>query len=135
MLESLLPVVIGIVSGAFGYWFSTFFMQPILRYRDIKNQVLKDFIYYAQVVNVEGLDDGMQALFRERVLANRRSSAMLSAAIEELPKLYKFYLNYKGYHPKEAARHLIGYSNTTDYSAAHKKEDAIRNHLGLPKDP
>jgi len=41
------------------------------------------------------------------------------------------YLRQKGYRPEEAARHLIGFSNTTEYDAADKKENAIRRHLGL----
>jgi hypothetical protein len=130
---TLWAMLIGIVAGALGYWFTTFYMQPILRFRDLRNQVLMDFIYYAQVVNVKNLNDDMQALFRERVLANRRASAQLSAAIQDLPRLYLFYLKRRGLAPKKAAIHLIGYSNTTDYEDAHKLEDAIRRKLGLPE--
>ena len=122
-----------IAGGALGYWFTTFIMQPIMRYRDLKNQILMDFIYYAQVINAEGLNDDMKALFRERVLENRRSSAQLRAAILLLPRPYLSYLRHKGHRPEEAARHLIGYSNTTEYEAAHKAEDAIRIWLGLPR--
>ncbi len=129
----LLSALIGILAGALSYWFTTFSMQPILKYRDIRNQILMDFIYYAQVINVEDLNEEMQTLYRQRILSNRRSSAQLSAAIQDLPKWYLFYLRHKGNCPKEAARHLIGYSNTTDYEAAHKKEDAIKRMLGLPK--
>ena len=84
----LLSAIIGIIAGAFGYWFTTFNMQPILRFRNIRNQILMDFIYYAQVINAEGLNDRMKALYEERILANRRSSAQLSAAIQELPSWY-----------------------------------------------
>ena len=130
----LLSALIGIVAGAFGYWFATFNMQPILRYRNLRNQVLTDFIYYAQVINAKGLNDEMQSLHRERILANRRTSSQLTAAIQDLPKLYLFYLNSKGYRPEVAAQHLIGYSNTTEYEQAHKVEGAIRRKLGLPKE-
>lgn len=123
--------LVGIVAGAIGYWFTTFSMQPILRFRDIRNQVLMDFIYYAQVVNADGLNDEMQALFRERCLANRKTSALLSAAILDLPQWYLRYLECKGITPEVAAKHLIGYSNTTDYEQARKVEDAIRRKLGL----
>jgi hypothetical protein len=44
-----------------------------------------DFIYYAQVVNADGLNDEMKTLYRERVLANRKSSAQLTVAILDLP--------------------------------------------------
>ena len=131
---NLLSALIGIVAGALGYWFTTFSMQPILRFRDIRNQVLMDFIYYAQVINAEGLNEEMQTLYRQRILANRRSSAQLSAAIQDLPQWYLSFLRRKGHRPEEAGRHLIGYSNNTDYEIAYKLEDAIRRKLGLPKE-
>jgi len=131
---NLWAVLIGIVAGALGYWFTTFSMQPILRFRDFRNQVLMDFIYYAQVINANGLNDKMKALYQERVLANRKASAQLSAAIQDLPHWYLAFLRHKGHRPEEAARHLISYSNNTEYEEAHKLEDAIRRKLGLPKE-
>ena len=130
---NLWAVLIGIVAGALGYWFTTFSMQPILRFRDFRNQVLMDFIYYAQVINADDLNDEMKALYQERVLANRKASAQLSAAILDLPWWYLLYIKVKGLAPKEAARYLIGYSNNTDYDKAYKIEAAIRSKLGLPK--
>ena len=128
----LQAVLIGIVSGSVGYWFSTFSVQPVLRYRNIRNQVLIDFVYFAQVVNAEGLNDEMQKLYRKRILANRKSSAELNAAIVELPFWYRAFLKIKKLNPIQAARHLIGYSNTTDYEQSHKLENSIRKNLGLP---
>ena len=125
-------MLIGLVAGAFGYWFTTFQMQPILRFRNLRNQVLMDFIYYAQVINADNLNDDMKILQRERELANRKSSAELSAAILDLPSWYLLFLKLKGQAPVEAAKHLIGYSNNTDYDQAHKVESFIRRRLGLP---
>lgn len=34
----------------------------------------------------------------------------------------------------EAASHLIGYSNTSEYEEAHKVQAAIRRNLGLPNE-
>ena len=103
----LLAALIGICAGAIGYWFTTFSVQPILRYRDLRSQVLMDFIYYAQVIKADGLNEEMQALHRERGLANRKTSAALSAAILDLPGWYLWYLNWKGLAPGDAAKHLI----------------------------
>jgi hypothetical protein len=133
MDSTLWAMLIGLVVGAFGYWFTTFNMQPILRFRNLRNQVLMDFIYYAQVVNAKNLNNKMQQLYQERILANRRASAQLSAATQDLPFWYLLYLKHRGIAPQKAANHLIGYSNTTDYEEAHKLEDAIRKKLGLPK--
>ena len=132
MDTKLWAVLIGIAAGAVGYWFSTFSMQPILRFRNIRNQILMDFIYYAQVVNADGLNDAMQALYRKRVLDNRKTSAQLTAAVMDLPWWYLCYLKYRCLAPEDAAKHLIGYSNTTDYDQAHKVENAIRKKLDLP---
>jgi len=128
----LLALLIGVFFGAIGYWFSTFSMQPILRYREIKNQILMDFIYYAQVINAENLNDEMKKLYRERILANRKASAQLSAALLVLPRWYRFYLNWKKLNPSSAASNLIGFSNTTDHDKAYDRENFIRKSLGLP---
>jgi len=134
MNEAYWSVLIGIGAGAFGYWFSTFAVQPILRYRDVRNQILIDFVYFAQVVNADGLNDEMKELYRQRVLANRRSSADLQAAILDLPGWYKLYLAMRGRKPNDAARHLIGFSNTTEYEQSHNLQAVIRRALGLPKE-
>ena len=132
MDSGLWAALIGLVAGAGGYWFVTFSMQPILRYRDVRAKILIDFTYYAQVVNADGLDEGMQRLYRERVLENRKSSAQLQAAVEELPSWFLWYQHRRGRRPAEAASHLIGYSNTRDWKDAPRLENAIRRKLGLP---
>lgn len=129
---SIVAAAVGIVAGAFGYWFATFSVQPILRYRDVRNRILSDFIFYAQVVNAKGLNDEMEDLYRRRVLSNREASAALSAAIQDLPFWYKWFLSLKGYDPADAARNLIGYSNTTEWDQSHKLQSTIRSKLGLP---
>lgn len=96
MSEAYWSVLIGIGAGAFGYWFSTFSVEPILRYRDVRNQILIDFVYFAQVVNADGLNDEMKELYRHRVLANRKTSADLRAAILDLSGWYKRYLAHSG---------------------------------------
>lgn len=129
---NLIAALIGVLAGAAGYWIAIFWMQPILRYRSIRNQVHSDFIYYAQVVNADGLNEEMQALYRERVLANRKASAELSAASLELPFWYKWWLCLWKRKPARAAQHLIGYSNTREYEQSHKVQALIRRLLGLP---
>ena len=134
MNASLWAAFIGIVSGAVGYWFTTFSMQPILRYRDIRNQILKNFNYYAQVIKKDHINENFGDLYSERVLANRKTSAELTAAICDLPSWYLLYLKKcKGQSPTEAAKHLIGFSNTTEYEQANKVENFIRKKLGLPQ--
>ena len=133
MDPKLLAVFIGIAFGAVGYWFTTFSVQPILRYRKYKYQILMNFIYYAQVVNANELNKEMKDLYKERVLANRKSSAQLTASALELPWWYVQGIKIKGQAPKDAAKKLIGYSNTTDYDRANEIEEFVRKNLGLPE--
>jgi hypothetical protein len=132
ILAAIIGALLAIAAGAIGYWLNVFCMQPILRYIEIKHQVLRDFIYYAQVVNPDGVNDRLKKLYEERVLANRKASAELTAAIESLPKWYLRHLKNNGLAPREAAKHLIGYSNARDDEEASQKSGAIRRKLGLP---
>lgn len=135
MDEKFLAVVLGIVSGAAGYWITTFWMKPILQYRELRTKIFADFIYYAQVVNADGLSNRMKDLYEERIIANRRSSADLAACANELPAWYRWWLRRKNVFPDRSASHLIGYSNTTEYDQAAKVERAIKKWLGFEIDP
>ena len=135
MNVTLIAAAIGILAGAIGYWVTTFWMQPILRYRSIRNQIHSDFIYYAQVVNADGLNEEMQDLNRERILANRKSSADLFAISFELPAWYKLLLKKRNLNPEQAAKYIIGYSNACEYDNACELQENIRQLLGLPKEP
>jgi hypothetical protein len=135
MDEKLIVVFIGVASGAAGYWINTFWMRPILQYRDLRMKVFADFIFYAQVINADGLNDRMQKLYEDRIVSNRRSSADLAACLLELPLWYKWWLRCRGQTPEDAVTHLIGYSNTTEYEAADKRIRAIKKALGYKNDP
>ena len=131
MDEKLLAVIIGVVTGAVGYWFSTFWMKPILQYRELRSKVLIDLIFYAQVINADGLNERMNKLYEDRIVANRRLSAELIACLLELPFWYKWWLRLRGHIPERAATDLIGFSNTTEYEAASKRVDRIKVALGI----
>lgn len=134
MDEKLLAIFLGVVSGAIGYWITTFWMKPILGYRELRVKVFADFIFYAQVVNAQGLNDRMKELYEQRITSNRRHSADLAACITELPPWYRWWLNRKGQAPERAASLLIGYSNTTEYEPAAKMMMAIKKALGFKGD-
>ena len=135
MDEKLLAVLLGIVAGAIGYWVTTFWMKPILQYRELRMKVFADSIFYAQVVNAEGLNERMQKLYEDRIVANRRSSADLAACLTELPGWYRWWLRRCGCAPERGASLLIGYSNTTEYDQAAKLMRVIKKSLGYKVDP
>lgn len=127
----IVAALIGIAAGAAGYWIAAFWMQPILRYRELRLRVYGDFIFYAQVVSAEGFNERMQKLHEDRVMANRRNSADLAACLTQLPRWYLWWLRREGQTPDRAASHLIAYSNTTDHDSAHKLTGAIKQALGF----
>jgi hypothetical protein len=127
----VIAALIGVVAGGIGYWVTTFWMKPIVNYIELRCKVAADLIYYAQVVNAEGLNERMQGLYEERVLANRRHSADLAACTLELPFWYRWYLRSRGRSPNDAVRNLIGFSNTTDYDDAENRIGNIKVALGL----
>jgi hypothetical protein len=135
MDEKLLVMLIGAAAGTVGYWVNTFWMTPILQYRELRMTVFADAIFYAQVVNAEGLNDRMQKLYEDRIVANRRSAADLAACLVELPDWYKWWLRLRGCAPDRAASNLIGYSNTSDYEQAAKVMRAIKKSLGYKVNP
>ena len=131
MDDKLLAVLMGVVSGAVGYWFTTFWMKPVLQYRELRSKVLVDLIFYAQVINADGLNDRMKEHYEQRVVSNRRLSAELTACILELPFWYKLWLRFRGHQPERAASDLIGFSNTTEYEAASNRVGRIKVAFGL----
>ena len=62
-LEKLVPILTGLVTGVMGYWFTTFWMKPILRYRELRSSIHSDFIFYAQVINPDRLVPKMVDLY------------------------------------------------------------------------
>lgn len=131
MYEKLLTALIAVVTGTLGYFLTTFWMKPIIRYRELRNKILSDLIFYAQVVNADGLNERMKKLYEERIESNRRLSAELTTCFLELPRWYKWWLRHGGQLPERAATDLIGFSNTTDYEAAAKRVERIKAALGI----
>lgn len=52
--------LLGVVAGAIGYLLVTFCMRPVLRYLELKEQVVSDMIFYSNVINADGLNGEMK---------------------------------------------------------------------------
>jgi len=124
--------VIGIAAGAIGFLLATFWFQPILRYRELKAQILSDLIFYANVVKADDLNDEMKKRAWARVEANRRHSADLAAASQYLPRPYLWLLSKRGEQPDMASVEMMGFSNTSDWDAGAEREKRIRKFLKFP---
>ena len=129
--EKLISTFLGVSAGAVGYWISTFWMRPILQYWELRMKVFADFIFYAQVVNADRLNERMKQLYEERITSNRRNSADLAACLLELPAWFVWLIRRKGQTPDRAVANLIGYSNTTNCDDARKQMSAVKKALGM----
>lgn len=125
-------LLIGIAAGATGFLLATFWFQPILRYRDLKAQILSDLLFYANVIKLGDLNDEMKKRYWARVEANRRHSTDLAAAFHYLPRLYLWFLQKQGERPNLASVEMMGFSNTFEWDAAAERVDRIRGFLRFP---
>lgn len=130
-LDKLIVVLISIFSGAGGYLITTFWFQPILRYREIKHNVFADLIFYANAINSDGMNEVIKNRMEKRIEANRRHSAELTACYRDLPIWYRKWLQRNGEDPISAASHLMGLSNTFDFDPAEKRLEKIKENLKI----
>ncbi|MNF87971.1 hypothetical protein D3C84_704510 [compost metagenome] len=133
MPSDMQSLLIGIAAGAAGYIIVTFWFQPILRYREIRQHVHSDLIFFADVTNANNLSKRMQERMWERVYANRRHSSDLRALLVDLPCLYRRILSLYGHNLEKGAIELIGLSNTFEHDEAAKRMEKIRAYLKLPE--
>lgn len=133
-MREFLIVVISIASGGLGYLFATFWIRPILRYLNVKHQVLSDLIFYASAINADGMNENIRTRMLNRIETNKRCSADLTAYYIDLPFWYRWFLKKRKELPEEAATQLMGLSNTYDYETAHKRIDKIKEHLRIETD-
>jgi hypothetical protein len=128
---SYLELAISIAAGAAGYLIVTFWAKPIIRYKDLKHQLVVDLIYYANAIEPSGMNDFIQDLHKKRVLALRRHSAEFVACFLNLPLWYQGFLEIDEEEPMNAAPQLMGLSNTRDYEQAARRIELIEKYLRI----
>lgn len=123
--------LIGITAGATGYLISTFLFQPILRYREIRSQIISDLVFYRNAIDSSKLDEIMKKRMEDRISSNLRHSADLVAILVELPRLYKYYITKRGINIQGAISELRILSSTFEYESAAKRIENIQKHLKI----
>jgi hypothetical protein len=134
MAEKILTFLASLTVGVGGYFAINFWMAPILRYRELKRQIVSDLVFFANVINADGLDDEMKARLSKRTESNRKHAAELTACAAELPQWYKRWLKSRGQSLEEAATQLVGLSNTYEYDPADQRVQRIKAALGIQTD-
>lgn len=128
----MLTLALGIVAGGASFLVVQFWMNPLLRYLSIKHEVTSDLVFYANVINADGLNERTQELHRERKEQNRKHGAEIRASYYRLPRWYRSYLKCVKECPVEASKALIGLSNTKEYDLASKYVEQLRKCLRIP---
>lgn len=126
-----IELIISIAAGAAGYLLVTFWVRPILRYRDLKHQLVVDLIYYANAVSPDGMSEFIQEHHNNRVLALRKHSAEFVACYLNLPLWYQGWLDIDKEEPMNAATHLMGLSNTGAFDTAAWRVRKIEEFLRI----
>lgn len=107
-----------VFAGGIGYLIVTFWLRPILRYKDLKHQLIADLIYYANAVAPDSRDELIVEHHNNRRLALRRHSAEFVACYLTLPSWYKGFLDLDKEEPMNAATQLMGLSSSRNHDQA-----------------
>ncbi len=129
-IEKLVGILFTVLFGALGYLSANFWFQPILRYRDIKNQVASDLVFYANALERTTLQGKIRDDTLEREEANRRRAAELAAVYPALPYWYKWFLRSYMENPVAASAELLGLSNASN---KHEALECVQNIKKLLK--
>jgi hypothetical protein len=121
-LKEFWVTLLSIAAGAVGYIVVTFWVQPILRYRDIKYQVAADLVFFANALELQKQNGKLRNDTLARQDNNRRCAAELKAICPQLPFWYRCKLRLKKENPTEGWKDLIGLSNSS------KRDEAQRIH-------
>jgi hypothetical protein len=132
-MNEILTLVLGLAAGVVGYFFTTFWMEPILHYRRLRHEVISDLIFYRDAINFEHGSLAIRKRAEERSLANRRHGAELIACYHQLPKYYRRGLRKRGVDPSAAAVEMLGLSNIWDWAQAEPRVRRLEKVLGIPQ--
>ncbi len=130
-MDEFLIVIFSISCGAIGYLIATFWVQSILKYREIKAQIIADLIFYDNAISPVGLNEEMKQRVLDRESSNRKRAAQLTASYISFPRFYRMYLHVVGERPDKATFEFIGLSNTHDIKEARGYINQIQNFLRI----
>jgi hypothetical protein len=122
---------LSIAAGALGYLIVTFWVQPILRYRDIKYRVAADLVYFANALDLQKLNGSLREDTLQRKENNRRCASELRAIYSDLPLWYRCVLNWSNEKPLEASTELIELANSSEWRDAEEFIKGVKNNLKL----
>lgn len=131
-IDGMNEIFLGVFAGGVGFLVIQFWMNPLLRYIEIKHQVTSDLVFYANVIDAGNLNEEMQQRHRDRQEQNRKHAAEIRASYYRLPWWYKQYLKYVKEDPIKASKALIGLSNSNKYDIGNSFTTQLLQSLRIP---
>lgn len=108
-------LISSLIAGGLGYLIVTFWMNPIVRYLQIRHEVTSDLIFYANVMHEGLLGDELKKRADKRRVSNRKHASEIAACYYRLPWWYKkVFLKKRNADPLMASKNLIGLSNSSN---------------------
>lgn len=130
MKETFL-LISSLIAGGCGYLITTFWMNPILRYLQIRHEVTSDLVFFANVISKENVNEVLLKRHEERRVSNRKHASEMAACFYRLPKWYQWALIRRGESPLNASKNLIGMSNSTTDDQADPHVRGLKKSLCL----
>lgn len=130
-MEDFLVLLLSISAGTIGYLMAIFWFQPILKYREIKGQIISDLLFYDNAISSKGVNNDMIKRVLDRSISNRERAADLTTSYNIFPRLYKKCLLFRKEYPDRASFELIGLSNTEDFDEARQYIKQIQIFLRI----
>lgn len=129
-MDQFLITLLSVIAGAIGYLIVTFWVRPILRYRDIKYQVASDLVFYANAIELTRGDGSLREDTLARREANRSHAADLAAINGYLPFWYRWWLR-KNEDPEIASSQLMDLSNESNPEEAKERIKNVKKYLRI----
>jgi hypothetical protein len=131
-MKETLILLCSLVAGGCGYLVVTFWMNPILRYLQIRHEVTSDLIFFANIIILDELgDDDLKKRHSTRQEHNRKHAAEMVACYYRLPHWYKRLLELRQEMPCNASSNLIGLSNCKNRETAETHIKCLKENLKL----
>jgi hypothetical protein len=118
--------ILSVFLGVFGWFATSFIAKPLLDCINLRNQVLEEMIFTANV------NDEKMQVYGKSVESLRRLGAKVQATEVTATPLLRLCISKLGYNLSVAGSNLIGLSNSLNVPGRHIHADKVEKGLRLP---
>ena len=86
-MKEVIVLLFSLLAGGFGYLIVTFWMNPVLRYLEIRHEVTSGLIFYANVLHEALLNEELLQRANERRVVNRKHASEIAGLLLSASKV------------------------------------------------